>query len=87
MTDQDIITRANANLWYLREADYLPSLLNELNGGRGIERLEQLEEMRRLGTVYPTYQVANIVSLRVRALLSQASLECLVSTSKRQDNA
>ena len=87
MTDQDILRYANAHLWYLREGDYLPEHLQTFNGGRGIQSTEMLEEMRRLGTVYPSRQVANIVSQRVRALLGQASLECLVSRSNNQDNA
>lgn len=86
MTDQDILRYANAHLWYLREADYLPEHLQTLHGGRGIESTEMLQEMRRLGTVYPSRGVAAIVSQRVRALLGRASLECLVSTSNNQDN-
>ena len=87
MTEQEILQYANAHLWYLREGDYLPEPLSSMNGGRGVGRTEWLDEMRRLGTVYPTREIASIVSAKVRALLGQASLECLVSTSKRQDNA
>lgn len=85
MTNAEIIKYANANLWYLREGDYLPARLSEMNYGRGIDNFNQLEDMRRLGTLYPTREVATMVSERVRVLLSQASLECLLSANKRQD--
>lgn len=83
MTDDQIIRYANENLWYLREGDYLPARLGEMNGGRGVCLIEQLEEMRRLGTLYPTRETAMMVSERVRALLSQASIECLLAANKQ----
>lgn len=86
MKKEDIIRYANENLWYLREGDYLPERLRGMNNGRGVGNIGMLEEMRQLGTVYPTRQVAMMVSDKVRVLLSQASLECLVSTNKSQDN-
>ena len=86
MKEEDIIRYANENLWYLREGDYLPERLRGMNNGRGVGNIGMLEEMRQLGTVYPTRQVAMMVSEKVRVLLSQASLECLVSTNKSQDN-
>lgn len=86
MKEEDIIRYANENLWYLREGDYLPERLRGMNNGRGVGNIGMLEEMRQLGTVYPTRQVAMMVSDKVRVLLSQASLECLVSTNKFQDN-
>ena len=86
MKEEDIIRYANENLWYLREGDYLPERLRGMNNGRGVGNIGMLEEMRQLGTVYPTRQVAMMVSEKVRVLLSQASLECLVSTNKFQDN-
>lgn len=86
MKEEDIIRYANENLWYLREGDYLPERLREMNNGRGVGYIGMLKEMRQLGTVYPTRQVAMMVSEKVRVLLSQASLECLVSTNKSQDN-
>ena len=76
MTNAEILKYANENLWYLREGDYLPAQLSDINYGRGVENFDQLEEMRRLGTLYPTREVAMMVSERVRVLLSQASLEC-----------
>lgn len=87
MTEQEILKYANANLWYLREGDCLPALLGDMDGGHGAVSFGQLKEMRRLGTLYPTREVAMIVSGRVRALLSQASPECLLSTNKPRDNA
>ena len=86
MTNAEISKYANANLWYLREGDYLPAQLSEINYGRGIDSFDRLEEMRRLGTLYPTREVAMIASERVRALLSQTSLECLLSTNRHQGN-
>lgn len=86
MTDTEILKHANANLWFLREGDYLPELLQEFSAGRGVKTIEQLNEMRRIGTVYPTRETASIISSKVRALLGQANLECLVSTSKHADN-
>lgn len=86
MTNAEIIKYANANLWYLREGDYLPARLSDMSYGRGIDRFDQLQEMHRLGTLYPTREVAMMVSERVRALLSQASLECLLSTNRHQGN-
>lgn len=86
MKEEDIIRYANENLWYLREGDYIPERLGEMNNGRGVGHIGMLEEMRRLGTVYPTRQVAMMVSEKVRVLLSQASLECLLSMNKSQDN-
>lgn len=86
MKEEDIIRYANENLWFLREGDYLPERLRGMNNGRGVGNIGMLEEMRQLGTVYPTRQVAMMVSEKVRVLLSQASLECLVSTNKSQDN-
>lgn len=86
MKEEDIIRYANENLWYLREGDYLPARLKEMYGGRGVCYIDILEEMRQLGTVYPTRQVAMMVSEKVRVLLSQASLECLLPTNKSQDN-
>ncbi len=50
MTSSEIIKYANANLWYLREGDYLPARLGEMNCGRGVNNIEFLDEMRRLGT-------------------------------------
>lgn len=87
MTDQDILRYANAHLWYLREGDYLPERLQSFNGMRGVQTTELLKEMQVLGTVYPSREVATIISQRVRALLGQASLECLVSRNNNQDNA
>lgn len=81
-----LLSKANATLWYLREGDYLPEPLQSFNGGRGVTRTEQLEEMRRLGTIYPTREVAEAVSSKVRSLLSQASLECLVSENNNPNN-
>ncbi len=86
MTESEIIKYANANLWYLREGDYLPARLGDMNCGRGVGGISQLEEMRRIGTLYPTREVATMVAERVRVLLSQASLECLLSTNKLQDS-
>lgn len=83
----DLLLSANKNLWYLREGDYLPEPLQSFDGGKGITRIEQLEEMRSLGTVYPTRETAAIISQKVRALLSQASFECFVSRSNTPDNA
>lgn len=86
MEHSEILSYANENLWYLREGDYLPAPLKDFNGGRGIWSMRCLDEMRQLGTVYPTRETASIVSEKVRALLGQASLECLVSMSKCEDN-
>ena len=86
MTDAEILKYANSNLWFLREGDYLPELLQDFSAGRGVDTIEQLDEMRRIGTVYPTRETALIISSKVRALLGQATLECLVSTSKHTDN-
>lgn len=85
MTNAEILKYANANLWYLCEGDYLPARLSEMNCGRGIDNFDQLEEMRRLGTLYPTREVATMVSERVRSLPSQASLECLLAANKHQN--
>lgn len=75
MTDQEIIQYANKNLWYLREGDYLPEPLSSMYGGRGVNCIEFLNEMRRLGTVYPTRETASIVSEKIRKVLGQIIVE------------
>lgn len=85
MTDNEIIKYANEHLWYLREGDFHPAPLRDMNGGKGVRTVKFLDEMRQCGAVYPTFAVAAGVSKKVRFLLGQASLECLVSTNTPQD--
>lgn len=87
MAETDIIEYANQHLVYLREGDYWPEPLSNMNGGKGVETVEQLNEMLALGTVYPNKAVAKIISDQVRKLLNRTALELFVFGQGQNNNS